>query len=654
MNRLVVLRGSQRGERYPLEGNRLTLGRDRRCDIVLDDEGISRRHAAFVQEGSTVRVEDLGSTNGTYVNSHLVEGRHTLAHGDRVIVGDTVLLAEIDTASSTAERVVVSEERRQSDSVIKLDMSAPNITTLMGEQEAPAAKPEQQAFLELQAFVTRVSGILDLETLLNEAIQAMVRACAADRGAILLLDRAAKLQPRATYSARDSEEKVAVSRTLLDEVLTYREGILATEPSSDTRFQHTQALSLADVTSMIGMPLGMKDKALGVVYLDTVGLTPVFTEQALRLLSAMAVQLSICLENAQLYAMLKDSEEYAACVLKSLAGGLLVVDAAGAIVRANATAARMSGIEMPDLVGSRLAELDVFDEINILAGQTLRGGAPQESEAAHLTPPGRPAVPVGVTTAILEDYAGEHIGVVIHFRDLTRVHELGEQVKRVERLGALGQMASGVAHEIRNPLNSVQGFVQLLQENAADESQEQYCRIVLEEVGRINRIVQDLLDFSRQQHFSTERLQPQELAADVASQLREEAARAGVAFAYDPPATPPPAVEANADKLRQVLINIIRNALQATPEGGEVRLGLQTEREDGAAWVALPVTDSGCGISEEDVSRIFDPFYTTKDDGTGLGLSICQKIAEQHGGRITVTSSPGQGSTFTLRLPAAD
>ncbi|MFW5856940.1 MAG: two-component system sensor histidine kinase NtrB, partial [Planctomycetota bacterium] len=212
---------------------------------------------------------------------------------------------------------------------------------------------------------------------------------------------------------------------------------------------------------------------------------------------------------------------------------------------------------------------------------------------------------------------------------------------------------SGIAHEIRNPLNSVQGFVQLLQESAPDEEQSGYCTIVLEEVARINRIVQEMLDFARDQPYSMDRVDPGALARSLVDLLGPEAQGAGLDFGLADLPAELPAVRGNADRLKQVLLNLLRNAFQATPSGGRVTFSVTTaaDEETGVPRVRFAVTDTGCGIPPDAASRIFDPFYTTKDDGTGLGLSICQKIAEQHAGRLSVQSREGEGSTFTLEIP---
>jgi PAS domain S-box-containing protein len=652
---LVVVRGNHRGQRYPLEAGRTVIGRNRACDVAVEDEGVSRQHAAILRQNGECFVEDLGSTNGTYVNSLLIEDRHRLQHGDRISTGDTVFLLEMERrTSSSSERVVVSDRMRHSDEIIKVNLDSTAIVDLVRTdptRETPTAPAAAQSeFLGLYNFISRISDILDLDMLVEKAVQEMGSMLGADRGAIFLLGHDGQLEPKATHPAGGKDE-VVVSSTLLDEVLAGREGILSVEPAKEKRFRDTHALELARVTSMMGVPLGVQDKPLGAAYFDTLGRSRPLNQRSLQLASAMAMQLSTCIENAGLYKMLKDSEEFSACVLKCMAGGLLVVDRNGRVLRANDSAAELAGMEQVDLLRSPLSEVPALAELDTLLGQTLSTGKPQESEDVRLYPPDGEPFPVGVATATLEDYAGKPIGALAHFRDLTRLHELAERVSRAERLSALGRMASGIAHEIRNPLNSVQGFVQLLAEGAGNDQEREYCDIVLEEVRRINGIVQEMLDFARSRPEAMESMDISALLEGVIRQMRAELSEAGIDLQVRLPQSMPP-VRVNADRIKQVLLNLLRNACQATPPGGTVTVFVEEAPSEEDARVRIGVQDTGHGIPEEEQGRIFDPFYTTRDDGTGLGLSICQQIAERHQGALTVESAPGKGSCFVLELPA--
>jgi two-component system sensor histidine kinase HydH len=266
---------------------------------------------------------------------------------------------------------------------------------------------------------------------------------------------------------------------------------------------------------------------------------------------------------------------------------------------------------------------------------------------------------------VLTDHDGKVIGAVLNFRNLAMIRRLEEQVRRSHHLAALGQMAAGVAHEVRNPLNSIRGFAQLLQEKTnQDASCAEYTQIILEEVDRMNRIVTDLLDFSRQRELTLVPVQIEKLIEDLVREMQADAQRGNVELKTVPAATVLPDILGNGDKLRQVFRNIILNAIQACDKNGKVtlRLALVADtlppRKDAEPdtllrrQVAVEITDSGCGMDSKTIDKIFDPFFTQKDTGTGLGLSISQKIVDQHGGRIDVKSEPGKGSTFTIILPA--
>jgi signal transduction histidine kinase len=268
---------------------------------------------------------------------------------------------------------------------------------------------------------------------------------------------------------------------------------------------------------------------------------------------------------------------------------------------------------------------------------------------------------LGLTSALLTNHTGAKVGVVASFRNLASLRRLEEQLRRSQHLAALGQMAAGVAHEIRNPLNSVRGFSQLITEKAAQDCAgkgpcAEYGRIIVEEVDRMNRIIQDLLDYSRQRELTLVSLQVDQVLMEVVKEMEPQFRTAQVTLRLDLPEATVPAAMGNEDKLHQVFRNILLNALQASKAGSEVAARVHVApaagaKEGGRREIAVEVEDRGEGIPAAYLTRIFDPFFTLKDVGTGLGLSISQKIMDQHGGRIEVKSREGNGSTFAVCLP---
>jgi signal transduction histidine kinase len=222
-----------------------------------------------------------------------------------------------------------------------------------------------------------------------------------------------------------------------------------------------------------------------------------------------------------------------------------------------------------------------------------------------------------------------------------------EQMKRAERLFAVGQLAAGLAHELRNPLGSVAGAAGILRRNANLEPKHHEClEIIDKESQRLNRLLTEFLDFARPRPPKYQNLDADSLLSSVIQLAAHGVAGSGVELRKEtPPALPP--VEGDPEMLKQLLLNLVINAIQAMPEGGEVVVSAASRE----GKMLISVRDQGTGIAPESRDRIFDPFFTTKEGGTGLGLPVAHQIAEQHGGVLRAEANPDRGMTFSLVLP---
>jgi signal transduction histidine kinase len=246
------------------------------------------------------------------------------------------------------------------------------------------------------------------------------------------------------------------------------------------------------------------------------------------------------------------------------------------------------------------------------------------------------------------------VGLAALFRAQTRHHErvhvLERRLTRQERLAALGHLAAGVAHEVRNPLNAIGMGVQRLEgEFAPTHAAEEFhtiCRIIRGEVARLNTIVQEFLTLARTPTLQRASVAIAPLLQEVTSLLEAEAQARAVRLTTQLPASLP-LLFLDRQQMQQALLNVLLNALQATPPGGTV----QVTAEAGAPGIRITITDQGSGIASEMLERIFDPYFTTKPEGTGLGLPIALRIIQAHGGTLDVRSSPGQGTTVDVHLP---
>lgn len=245
---------------------------------------------------------------------------------------------------------------------------------------------------------------------------------------------------------------------------------------------------------------------------------------------------------------------------------------------------------------------------------------------------------MGEVSGVINSLAGE----------LAARKKLEEQVQRAERLAAVGEIAAGLAHEVRNPLMSIRGFAQLLQEENPKGEQNAYLDIIVRETERMNRLIEKLLFYARPSANCLEEIDLNAVIANslllVDSQLRQRQIRILLRLSHEVPA-----VFANEEQLKQVLLNIFINALQAIGEKGQIRVSSRYIRRE--KQVQVSVVDSGGGIPAENMERIFDPFFTTKEQGTGLGLSVAFRLMETWGGSVRAYSKTGQGSKFLLIFP---
>ena len=324
-------------------------------------------------------------------------------------------------------------------------------------------------------------------------------------------------------------------------------------------------------------------------------------------------------------------------IVRSLASGLITIAPDGVVLTANAAAADILG-QPPALAGQPVDKLMPGLSALIATGHgELRRAYLQL--AADLT--------VGVTVSPLRDVKNQVIGRVVNFQDLTELRRLEAQSRRSERLAMIGQLAAGIAHEIRNPLASISGSVELLRQGPSPSDDDRtLMAIVHREIQRLNVLIGDLLDYANPRP-------PQQVDFDLGVMVEEtlqvarrEQAFASIelAFSVDRPLP----LHADPAKLRQVLWNLLRNAADAAALGGR-HVRVDARRAFDAT--TLVVTDDGPGIPADQLTRIFDPFFTTKSKGTGLGLATCHAIVAEHGGHIDAASEPGKGTRMTVSLP---
>jgi len=255
-----------------------------------------------------------------------------------------------------------------------------------------------------------------------------------------------------------------------------------------------------------------------------------------------------------------------------------------------------------------------------------------------------------IDSNIIKDNKDTIVGAYVVFKDVTNLRSLEQQVRQNDRLATIGQIAAGTAHEIRNPLTSIKGFLQILKGvfNDSKMSHElQYTDIMLSEIDRINKLLNEILLLSKPKNVVYEPLDINSLLREMMFIIENEGILYSIGVEFDPDPTIP-LVIGSSELLKQVFLNIAKNGIEAMSDGG--KLTISTRANEELKQVVISIHDSGPGIPNYFIDKIFEPFFTTKDTGTGLGLSICQKIIHDLGGSIRV-STKGFGTTFQVSLP---
>jgi two-component system sensor histidine kinase HydH len=343
--------------------------------------------------------------------------------------------------------------------------------------------------------------------------------------------------------------------------------------------------------------------------------------------------------------MLQDATAFSSEVVANLPVGVIATDRKGRISLLNPAAERLAGVRAGQLVGR------APDEALAGAWPALRCALDEAGPAERATEcafPGGRRVPVGVSATRIVNEDGGHVGNAFILRDLAEVRRLEEEVRRGQKLAALGSLAAGVAHEIRNPLSSIKGFAKYFEGHCAEGSEgRELAAIMTREVDRLNRVVTELLDFARPTDLKSRPTDVSGLIEHSLRLIRQDAAARGVEveFRAEPSL---PRVDVDPDRFAQALLNLYLNGIQAMDGGG--RLAVRAMAGGGNS-VRIEVEDTGRGIPAGDLKDIFNPYFTTKPSGTGLGLANVHKVVEAHRGEIKVGSVPGKGTTFTILVP---
>jgi two-component system sensor histidine kinase PilS (NtrC family) len=335
-------------------------------------------------------------------------------------------------------------------------------------------------------------------------------------------------------------------------------------------------------------------------------------------------------------------------IVESIRSGVVTTDLDDNIYTFNAAATEITGLRLDQVQGRPISAVfgNIREQIDLSLAAAGEGEQPPRFEADLMTPDDF-AVRIGFSVALLFSEANEATGLIITFQDLTEIRSMEESVRRKDRLAAVGRVAAGLAHEIRNPLGAMRGAIQVLDSNTpANSTQAGLMDIILKESDRLNTIITNFLSYARPAAAEFADTDVTQAVRETFTLLKHSPdVRENHVFEAD---LIPTVISADATQLKQIFWNLARNALQAMPGGGTLRVALQNMPNN---RIRIMFEDTGAGMSQDQVEQLFEPFSNSRSGGTGLGLSIVYQIVKDHNGVINVRSIEGKGTTITVDLP---
>ncbi len=342
-------------------------------------------------------------------------------------------------------------------------------------------------------------------------------------------------------------------------------------------------------------------------------------------------------------------QDYTQSILRSITSGVLTVGPDGSVTTVNPAAERMLGVNEYDIVPRPIGAILSDDGgLSTDMDKVLSGRLPLSLREVTIVTRDMRTIHVQASTSRMRAVGGRILGAVVTLEDVSEIKALTEQLIRADRLAAMGELTAGVAHEVRNPLGVIRATVQLLEDARGDRTRtKEAADVIKQEIDRLDRVIKALLDFGRPSSPTFVHTDVEDVLHDVLLFTGRFAKQADVRIVEKLKGGLPP-VTADPDQLKQVVLNLVTNAVQAMEDGGGT-ITLETDTD--GDFVHISVGDTGPGIPASSIGKVFDPFFSTRDDGTGLGLTIVHRIIDQHDGHIEVGSGP-EGTVFRVSLPA--
>lgn len=540
-----------------------------------------------------------------------------------------------------------------------------------GRNSARTAQAEKlEAKNNLLHHIYEISSLLtrspNLDEVLNEIADRAMHGLHFDRAIVMLLNEdGTKLECKCIKGFTPQGEKRAWDKPLLMgrhksfETRVVSQGIPLFIPDTKNARDMTWIDGVInryqERKSVLYVPLKIKDKILGFLGVDRFRTRLKITQDDVESLVYFANQASIIIENARLYKAVSDEKILSESIINCSVNGVIISDLTGNILNVNPRAEEILGIGRSEMLNKRIQDIFRFDQTE--RRKIYRALMHNENiyyfDYNYSRPDGRRLILNLGGFAVIDENKNT-LGAVTAITDMTEKKKMDDYLMRVERFAALGRIAAGIAHEIRNPLAGIYMTVQNLESEIGEHSiGGRDLKNILQEIDRIEKLIRDVFNLIRPMPLQVEKVDIHEQLLSTMSLLKKEMSRKKITLKTEFNA-PAGHLKADPNRLRQVFLNLALNAIEAiNGRNGVIELKTETVRGGVGAvdWMAIHFKDNGIGIPAGHLDRIFDPFYTTKSVGTGLGLTVSHKIIEDHRGMIEVESQKHRGTTIRVLLP---
>lgn len=506
----------------------------------------------------------------------------------------------------------------------------------------------------------RLSTILDLASLLDYLNGVIESTFKTETVTVYLQDPTGKSFtprfPQGTQEWRQADplHVITDASPLVASLKRERRTIVREEVSSRSQEKvfTAAAQELQALGGDIAFPLTEDNTLVGIIVVGPKRSGDPYFAEDIDLLETLISQAAVAMKNAQLYHQVVLVNEYVDNILSTMDSGVIAVNASGDLSLFNAAAERLTGLHASDLLGRSYQHLPA--SLASPLRETLEAQSARSQFETAIRGLEGMNVPLVCSTATLSHRDGTTHGALIVFSDLTRLKDLEREKRRAERLASFGALASGVAHEIKNPLVAIRTFAELLPERFTDiDFREDFSKVVIREIARIDDLVARLRGIAATTPQQVATVDIREPIDQTLALLRAQIEHTRTTIHRDFQ-DPGPFVSIEEAQLKQLFLNLFLNAIEAMGSSGDLTIKVSRREVHGASWIVAEVSDTGPGIPESVRVNIFDPFFSTKARGSGLGLTICRGITDAHRGTIRAENNPkGQGSTMVVEFPAA-